>query len=153
MTNNELLLAISDMMDQKLDTRLKPIETDIKSMKEDINTLKEDVSSLKTDVSILKTEVAIIKEDVNSLKINYNTLSTEVSNLKDDVNLLKTDVLSIKLFQENTILPRLNTIESCYTGTYTRSKNYADKMQSAFDDIDLLKKVVSEHSKKLEHLA
>ncbi len=137
MTNNELLLAISDMMDQKLDTRLKPIETDIKSMKEDINTLKEDVSSLKTDVSILKTEVAIIKEDVNSL----------------NVNLLKTDVLSIKLFQENTILPRLNTIESCYTGTYTRYKNYADKMQPAFDDVDLLKKVVSEHSKKLEHLA
>ena len=39
MTNNELLLAISDMMDQKLDTRLKPIETDIKSMKEDILSL------------------------------------------------------------------------------------------------------------------
>lgn len=115
--NNELLIAISDMMDQKLDTRLKPIETNIKSMKKDINILKEDVSSLKSDV-----------------------------------NSLNTDVLSIKLFQENTILPRLNTIESCYTGTYTRYKNYADKMQPAFDDIDLLNKVVSGHSKKLEQL-
>ena len=53
MTDNELLLAISDMMDKKLDARLNPIESRIKRI---------------------------------------------------EVDLL-----------ENNVIPRLNTIESCYT--------------------------------------
>ena len=46
-----------------------------------------------------------------------------------------------------------NTIESCYTDTYNRYKDYADKMDAAFADIELLKKVVTEHSEKLQKLA
>lgn len=56
MTDNELLLAISEMLDKKLDSELKPIKNDIHSIQNDIH--------------------------------------------------------SMKLFQENIILPRLNTIES-----------------------------------------
>ena len=54
---------------------------------------------------------------------------------------------------ENNVIPRLNTIESCYTDTYNRYKDYADKMESAFADIELLKKVVSEHSEKLQKIS
>ena len=91
MTDNELLLAISDMLDKKLDARLKPIENRVKRI---------------------------------------------------EIDLL-----------ENNVIPRLNTIESCYTDTYNRYKDYADKMQAAFDDIELLKKVVSEHSKMLQKIS
>lgn len=97
MSDNELLLAISDVMDKKLDSRLKPIENNMQSMRNDIQ--------------------------------------------------------NIKLFQENVILPRLNTIESCYTDTYNRYKDYSDKMDAAFVDIELLKTVVTEHSEKLQKLA
>ena len=89
MTDNELLLAISEMLDKKLDSELKPI---------------------------------------------------------------KNDIQHIKMFQENVILPRLNTIESCYTDTYNRYKNYADKIEAVFADVELLKKVVSEHSEKLQKI-
>lgn len=51
---------------------------------------------------------------------------------------------------ENNVLPRLNTIEACYTDTYDRYKNSVDKMQTALEDISLLKKVVAEHSVKLQ---
>ena len=97
MTDNELLLAISEMMDTKLKSELQPI-------KNNLQTVKDEVSQ-------------------------------------------------IKLYQENVILPRLNTIESCYTDTYNRYKDYADKMDAAFADIELLKKVVAEHSEKLQKLA
>lgn len=90
MTDNELLLAISDMLDKKLESNLKPIE---------------------------------------------NRLTR------------------IELTLENNILPRLQTIESCYTDTYNRYKDYADKIDAAFADIELLKKVVTEHSEKLQKLA
>ena len=94
MTDNELLLAISEMLDEKLGSELKPIKNDINSMQDEIH--------------------------------------------------------NIKLFQENVILPRLNTIESCYTETYDRYRNNADKFEAVFDDVELLKKVVSEHSEKLQ---
>ncbi len=97
MTDNELLLAISDMLDNKLDSRLKPIE--------------------------------------------------------NRLDRIENKVTNISLTLENDIRPRLNTIESCYTDTYNRYKDYADKMDAAFADIELLKKVVSEHSEKLQKLA
>lgn len=88
---NEDLLAISQLLDTKLDARFQPIENQLKRI---------------------------------------------------EVDLL-----------ENNVIPRLNTIESCYTDTYNRYKDYADKMDAAFADIELLKKVVSEHSEKLQKLA
>lgn len=91
MTDNELLLAFSDMLDSKLDAKLAPIENRVKRI---------------------------------------------------EVDLL-----------ENNVLPRLNTIESCYTDTYNHYKDGVDKMQAIFDDITLLKKVVAEHSKKLQMIS
>jgi len=88
---NEDLLAISQLLDTKLDARLQPIENQLKRI---------------------------------------------------EVDLL-----------ENNVIPRLNTIESCYTDTYNRYKNYTDKMEAAFADIELLKKVVSEHSEKLRKIS
>ncbi len=88
---NEDLLAISQLLDTKLDARLQPIENRLKRI---------------------------------------------------EVDLL-----------ENNVIPRLNTIESCYTDTYNRYKDYADKMEAAFADIELLKKVVTEHSEKLQKIS
>ncbi len=91
MTDNELLLAISDMMDKKLDARLNPIESRIKRI---------------------------------------------------EVDLL-----------ENNVIPRLNTIESCYTSTFDRYKDSVDDYESMKQDIAIIKKVVAEHSEKLQKLA
>lgn len=104
MTDNELLLAMSNMMDTKLKAELQPIKRELQSV---------------------KGEVQIVKEEVHQ----------------------------VKLYQENVIVPRLNTIEACYTDTYDRYKKDAERMEKAFDDIDILKKVVAEHSEKLQELA
>ncbi len=129
MKDNELLSAIEDLLDrkldEKLDSRLKPIETDIKEMKTDIRTLKGEMKEVKTDIQTMKTEIYVMKEDIQR----------------------------INLFQENVILPRLNTIESCYTDTYKRYQIYNERMETAFDDIDILKKVVAEHSEKLQRIS
>lgn len=82
-----------------------------------------------------------------------NKLKAELQPIKNDIAAIKDEVRNIKLSQENAVLPRLGTIESCYTDTYSRYKNYTDKMQSAFDDIDLLKQVVKEHSEKLQRIS
>ncbi len=97
MTDNELLLAMSEMLDTKLKSELQPLKNDLQTVKDEVH--------------------------------------------------------QIKLYQENVILPRLNTVESCYTDTYNRYKNYADKMEAAFADIEIMKKVLAEHSEKLQKLA
>lgn len=97
MTDNELLLAISDMMDKKLKAELQPIKNDLQDTKNEIH--------------------------------------------------------KIKLYQENVVMPRLETIESCYTDTYKRYKNYAERMEAAFDDIEVMKKVLQEHSEKLQKIS
>ena len=80
-------------------------------------------------------------------------LKAELEPLKNDLQSTKDEVHQIKLYQENVILPRLQTIESCYTDTYNRYKTYAEKMESAFADIEILKKVVTEHSEKLQKIS
>ena len=84
MSDNELLLAISDMMDKKL----KPINDRLKK---------------------------------------------------------------IELAQENVIIPRLNTIESCYTDTYKRYQSGVEQIDAMQSDIDIMKKVITEHSIKLQN--
>ena len=54
---------------------------------------------------------------------------------------------------ENNVIPRLNTLEACYTSTYDRYKDNADKMQAVFEDVEILKKVVMEHSEKLQKIS
>ncbi len=139
MTDSELLLAISGMLDKKLKSELQPIKSDIHDLKADVSQLKADVSNLKADVSHLKDDVSNLKADV--------------SHMKEDIYHMKDEIYHIKLFQENVILPRLDTIESCYIDTYKRYKGYNDKMEAAFDDVELLKQVVGEHSQKLQMIS
>lgn len=90
MTDNELLLAISEMLDKKLDARLNPIENRIKRI---------------------------------------------------EVDLL-----------ESKVIPRLNTIESCYTSTYDRYKDSVEDYGAIKQDVEIMKKVITEHSEKLQKI-
>lgn len=128
MTDKELLLAISGLMDEKL----KPIEGRLDSMQGEINSMKGQIHSMQ--------------DEINSMKSEIHSMQGEIHSMQDEIQ-------NIKLFQENVILPRLNTIESCYTATYKRYKNYADKMESYFADTDLLKETVAKHSEILKKIS
>ena len=132
MSDNELLLAISEMMDKKLEAGLKPVESKLDRMENRLDRMDNELQSVKNDLQGVKNDLQGVKNDLQGVK---------------------DDLQGVKLFQENVILPRLNTIESCYTDTYDRYKNYVDKMDAVFVDVDLLKKVVAEHSEKLQKLA
>ena len=187
MTENELLLAISDMMDHKLKAELQPIKNDLQTVKNEVQLVKKDLQAVKDEVQLVKKdlqevkdEVQLVKEDlravkedlqtvkdrvqtvendlqavkneVQAVKNEVQTVKNDLQTVKNEVQTVKMDVHHMKLYQENIIMPRLNTIESCYTDTYSRYRNYSDKMEAAFEDMELLKRVVSEHSMKLQAL-
>ncbi len=83
-----------------------------------------------------------------------NELLLAISNIvKTQNEPMKQDIRDIKLLIENDILPRMQNIEACYTSTYRRYSDGINDLETMKTDIDILKKVVTEHSKKLEKIA
>ncbi len=103
MTDEQMLLAMSNMMDAKL----KPVNNEIQTLK---------------------------------------------TGLCAEIQAVKADLQAVKIFQENVILPRLEEIESCYTGTYKRYQHGIDKIDVMEIDINNLKKVTLKHSEAIDRL-
>ena len=103
MTDEQMLLAMSNMMDAKL----KPVNNEIQALK---------------------------------------------TGLCAEIQAVKADLQAVKIFQENVILPRLEEIESCYTGTYKRYQHGIDKIDVMEIDINNLKKVTLKHSEAIDRL-
>lgn len=83
-----------------------------------------------------------------------NELLLAISNMMDEkLEPVKDDVKSTRILIENDILPRLQNIEACYTSTYRRYSNGIEEMRALKSDMDIIKKVVAEHSEKLKKLA
>ncbi len=96
------------------------------------------------------------------MTMSDNELLLSISNMLDDkldaklnfvldakLKPIEKKLTRIETILENNILPRLQNIESCYVATYERYQNSADKMESVALDVELLKRVVAEHSEKL----
>lgn len=80
-------------------------------------------------------------------------ISNMIDPMKEDIQEIKNRVKRIELTQENIVLPRLNTIESCYTSTYDKYKENIETYESMKQDIAIIKKVVAEHSEKLQKIS
>lgn len=100
-------------------------------------------TKLKAEFQALRME---LHEEIQAVRAEVQTLKTEVQTLKEEMH-------RIKLYQENVIMPRINTIEACYTDTFKRYAMYVEKMVSTFQDVEMLKIVVAEHSEQLKKLA
>ena len=143
---NEDLLAISQIVDKRLEIRLKPIEKDISALDDKVNALDVKVNALDDKVNALDDKVNALDDKVNALDNKFIDLNHRVESLESGLH-------NVRLFQENIILPRLNTIESCYLDTFNRYQKNADKMEIVYEDVDLLKKVAADHNEKLQKLA
>ncbi len=152
MTNNELLLSISDMIDSKLNAGLRLMKNEMQDMKGELQTeLRTMEQGLRSDMQKMEQE---LRSDIQELRSDMQTMEQGLrSDMKKMEQELKSDIHMLKLCQENLILPRLNTIESCYTDTYRRYRDDADQMEAVSADVDIMKKVIAEHSQRLQKLA
>ncbi|MBQ4530736.1 MAG: hypothetical protein IJA36_09045 [Lachnospiraceae bacterium] len=128
MTNEELLSAISDMLDEKLDQKL------------------DEKLEQKLDEKLDQKLDEKLDQKLEPLKNSITTMQHDIYEIKDKQQ-------QMGLVLENDVLPRLQNIESCYISTYDRYKNSVDDYEVMKQDIDLLKKVVAEHSEKLQKIS
>ena len=110
MSNDELLIQISEMFDEKL----KPIN-----------------------------------KRFDQMDARVDQLDAKIDNVREEAH---SEIKHIRLLLENDVLPRLQNIESCYTDTYERYAVSTEKIDAMQTDINLLKNVVSEHSRKLQNI-
>ena len=83
-----------------------------------------------------------------------NELSVAMSNLLDKkLKPIEDKITAIELIMENQIFPRLQNIESCYTGTFNRYKQGVSDMEALKEDMSIVKHVVAEHSMKIKQMA
>ncbi|MDE5591326.1 MAG: hypothetical protein K2J60_19645 [Acetatifactor sp.] len=135
MSDNELLLAISDMMDRKL----KPIHTDVRELQEDMTEVKADIADLKADVRELQEDMTEVKADIVELQVTVGNLQIGMKKMQ--------------IQMETDFSPRLQNIESCYLSTYQRYSKGTEQIDSMQLDIDVLKSTVIEHSEKLQRIS
>ncbi len=136
MTNSELLAAISEMFDAKLDARLEPIENRLEA--------------LDNRLASVENRFEALENRFESLENRFEALETRSDSTEHSIASISNAIINIQLLLEDQILPRLQTIESCYLDTYERYSKGADKIQATIDDVDILKKVVHRHSELLQ---
>lgn len=101
MSENELLLALSDMLDKKLNAQLEPIKNDISDMKNDISVMKHDITDLKNEVQkiniILENEIRpdikLLAENYLPAAVRYEKSIQEHDNMKSDIELVRKVVI------------------------------------------------------------
>lgn len=83
-----------------------------------------------------------------------NELLLALSNLFDKkLKPIEQRLTNIELTLENDIKPRLQNIEACYTSTYDRYKSSVENYEAMQTDIEILKRVVTEHSERLKEIS
>ena len=149
---NDDLLAISQLLDVKLKAEIQPIKNEIQTLKSEIQyvrtELQAEIQSVKTE---LRAEIQAVRTELQAEIQSVRTeLQAEIQSVKAN---LETEIHQIKLFQENHIMPRLNTIEACYLSTYERYKDSVEGYEALQADNEIMKQVIMEHSEKLQKLA
>ena len=138
---NEDLLAISQLLDVKLKAEITPIRNEMQALRSEIQAVK---GELQAEIQAVKGE---LRAEIYAVK---GELQAEIQAVKGE---LQAEIHQIKLFQENIIMPQLNTIQACYTSTYDRYKDSVEGYEALKPDNEVMKKVIMEHSDKLKRLA
>ena len=147
MTNNELLLEISNMMDVKIGTLHQTVRDEMKEME---NNLHGEITGLKNE---MRSEISGMKSEIFGMQNEIFGIKNEISGMKSEMSGMKADIRALKMQNENDIIPRLQNIELCYLDTSKRFYMELGQMEDLKQDVDVLKKVVAEHSEQLRKIS
>lgn len=140
---NEDLLALSQMIDTKLDTKLQPIGKKLDAVDDRVANLEDCMTNLEDRMTNLETRFADLEKSVASLEKDVNWMKLELQRMNSEL-------MKLKICQETRIVPGLSNIETCYLDTSFRYQMSADKVDLVCEDVEVLKKIVSEHDEKLK---
>ena len=137
MADMELLNAIGTMLDAKLEILETRIDEKLEALEQ------------RMDAKLEALEQRInSKLDVMNRRLG--NLETRVEAIENSVALIEVRLKKLEVLTENVVIPRIRDIESCYLSTYERYKKDCERMESAFEDIEILKITGHELSLRLK---
>ena len=131
MTNEELLVAMSNMMDQRLDEKLEPLKKDMSEVKDRVTNIENRVTNIENRVTNIETRMTKIENRVTNME-------TQITNIKDRVT-------NIELNIENDIRPGIITLCDAYGTQFDRYSISIESHEKMKTDIEVLKSIVSRH--------
>lgn len=125
MVDKEMLAAVSEMMDQKLNVLEVRLE-------EKLDQKLEEKLDQKLD----------------------RKFDTKLQPIYDRLDRLESDMKYVKVVQlENNVIPRLNTIEKCYLDTSKRFMERTEQIDAMNADIKVIQSVLIDHSQRLSKIS
>ncbi len=145
MTDNELLLAISDLMDQKLNAALQaelhPIRKDIQKLDQKIDQVEKNLNQRITHVEeSLNQRITCVEESLNQ----------RITNVEQN---LQQQIHRIELHLENKTDRNVSLLAENYVPAADLFLSAAAKIDALQAEQDIMKKVIREHSKKLQTIS
>lgn len=149
MNNNELLHAISEIMDQKLEEKVMP---EIKSLGDRFDGLEERFGGLEERFGGLEERFDGLEERFDGLEERFDGLENRFDGLENRFDGLDNRVKNIEITLETNVVPRLSHIEQCYIDTFERYQNGVKKLDDMQRDIEVIKLTVTDHSEELNKI-
>ena len=72
---------------------------------------------------------------------------------KEELGPIRQEVHHTNMRLDVDVVPRLQTIESCYLDTYERYKDGAEDIENLKGDMELVKGILQEHSRELQRMS
>ena len=138
MTNEELLVAMSNMMDQRLDEKLEPLKKDMSEVKDRVTNIEHRVTNIENRVTNIENRVTNIENRVTNIEDRVTDMETQITNIKDRVT-------NIELNIENDIRPGIITLCDAYGTQFDRYSISIESHEKMKTDIEVMKSIVSRH--------
>lgn len=177
MTDNEFLLVMSNMMDDKLkpvNEKLESVERTQKKMSGRLESVeqKQEEMSDRMDKEFKRVDERLDKVDKEFEAVNnrldrveqtqeemldkmgkeFELVNERIKGVEQVQEEMSGRLKKMEITHENDILPRLQNIEECYISTYKRYQEGGDQIPNMQTSISVIEKIVAEHSDQIQKL-
>lgn len=128
MTDQQLLLAISSIMDEKI----KPLEHRMDGMEQKMDGMEQRMDGMEQRMDRMEQRMDGMEQRIGAVEQSNRRISLQL---------------------EHNVIPHLNELSECYTSTYKEYAKRLDKIDACQMDVDILKHVVAEHSQILQQFS
>ena len=167
---NEDLLAISELLDVKLDSKLKaelqPVKDELRDLnvkvdrmdqrldrvEERLDQVEERLDRMEERQDRMEERLDQMDHEIAEMKQNVGKLSHEIAEVKQSLGRTDREIVNIRLHLENVTDKNIQLLAENYVPAAKRYEKVSSQIEAQPADMDIMKKVIADHSRKLQAL-
>ena len=151
--DKEDFISISQLLDVKMDSALRPIKEEIGGIRKELGEVKEEFGEVKEEVEGMKGELGGVKDELGEVKEEVEGMKGELGGVKDELGAVKDRLQRVELHIENVTDHNIRLLAENYVPAAKRYEKAISEMDEMKSDIEVMKVVIANHSKQLGKLA